>query len=53
MSSFLSSLYILDISSVRCEVGESLFLFGRLAFCSIDGLLCLIEAFQLEEVIDC
>lgn len=37
-------------TSIRGRVGENLFQFGRLLFCCIDGLLCLIETFQFNEV---
>ena len=50
MFSFLSSFYILDISPVRCRIGEDIFPFCRLLFCLIDSVLCIIEAFQFQEV---
>jgi hypothetical protein len=51
MSNFLSSLYILEISrGIGCRVGEDLFSFCRLPFCSIDGVLSLAKAFQFYKV---
>lgn len=40
MSNFLSSLNVLDISPVRCRVGEGIFLICSLLHCPIDGILC-------------
>ena len=49
--SFLSSLYILDISPLSDkELAKNILLFYRLPFCSINSALCLTEAFQFHEV---
>jgi hypothetical protein len=54
LSSFLSSLYILDINSlpdVELVKKKNLIPFSRLLFCPFDDVLCLTEAFQFHEVL--
>ena len=50
MSSFLSSLYILEMRPTRCGAGDTLFPFSRLLICFVDSVLCLTETFHFNEV---
>ena len=52
MSTFLSSLYILDISPLpdRGGVGENHLIFYKVSLCPNDSVLCIIEILQFHEV---
>ena len=51
VTSFLNFfVYFGNQPSVRCGVGEDLFLVCGLLFCLVDCVLCLTEASQFEEV---
>jgi hypothetical protein len=49
-SSFLSSLYILDIRSILCGVAKNPFTFYRLTPCLNNAVFCFIEVFQFHDV---
>lgn len=46
----MNSLHILDINPLCFRVGEDLFPFNQLLFCTFDSVLCVTEAFPFHEV---